>query len=90
MIFGEFLHARIGAQAEFSAKSSEVFLLVGTSAVVYPAAGWAEKAWTRGSKLVIINLEQTPLDGVADIVLHGRAEVILPQILERMGDGSAS
>ena len=90
VMFGEFLDARIGAQAELSAKNSEVFLLVGTSAVVYPAAGWAEKAWTRGSKLVIINLEPTPLDGVADVVIHGRAEEILPQILEHMSGGDAN
>jgi len=88
VMFGEALDLRLSAQAEFAAKTSDVFLLVGTSAVVYPAAGWAEKAWTRGSKLIIINREPTPLDGVADVLIHDRAEVVLPQILEHMRDAS--
>jgi len=87
VMFGEALDNRLCADAEYAAKTAEVFLLIGTSAVVYPAAGWAEKAWSRGARLVIINLDSTPFDEMAEIVIHGRAEEVLPQVLEQMRDG---
>ena len=84
VMFGEALDPLLCANAEYAAKISEVFLLIGTSAVVYPAAGWAEKAWSRGAKLAIINLESTPFDEQAEVVINGRAEETLPRILEQM------
>jgi len=84
VMFGEYIDLHVGAEADYLSKTSQVFLLAGTSAVVYPAAGMAEKALSRGAKLVIVNLEPTPLDGQADAVIHGRTEEVLPQILKRM------
>jgi NAD-dependent deacetylase len=84
VMFGEFLDAKVSAKADHQAKTSQVFILAGTSAVVHPAAGWAEKAQGRGAKLVIVNLEATPFDDVADVVIHGRTEEVLPKILERL------
>ena len=83
-MFGEYIDLHVGAEADYRSKTSQVFLLAGTSAVVYPAAGMAEKALSCGAKLVIVNLEPTPLDGQADAVIHGRTEEVLPQILKRM------
>jgi NAD-dependent deacetylase len=56
-------------------------LVVGTSAVVYPAAGLAELARAVGAKLAIINTAETPLDSAADWVFRGTAAEILPQLL---------
>ena len=84
VLFGENLDARISNAAKQAAKSSEVFLLVGTSAVVYPAADLAKLAVAQGAKLVIINLEPTPLDHLAAAVIHGRTEDTLPRIIELM------
>jgi len=49
--------------------------------VVYPAAGLAEKAKSRGARLVVVNPEPTALDSEADAVLMGPAERILPQLV---------
>ncbi|MEA2789178.1 MAG: NAD-dependent deacetylase, partial [Acetobacteraceae bacterium] len=45
-------------------------IAIGSSLVVYPAAGFPELAKRNGSTLVILNLQQTGLDGVADLVLN--------------------
>jgi NAD-dependent deacetylase len=84
VMFGEYLDNRIGAEADFRSKMSQVFMLVGTSAVVYPAAGWAEKALNREAKLVVVNLEATAFDDRAVAVIRGRTEDVLPQIVGRM------
>lgn len=81
VMFGEELPRHILADAECAAKNSEVCLVIGTSGVVYPAAGLAEKAKSRGARLVVINLETTALDSDADAVLIGPAERILPQLV---------
>ena len=50
--------------------SSDLFLAVGSSLVVYPAAGFPEMAKKNGAQLVIINRDPTDLDGIADLVLN--------------------
>ena len=81
VMFGEELPRRILADAEWAAKNSDVCLVIGTSGVVYPAAGLAEKAKSRGARLVVVNLEPTALDSEADAVLVGLAEEVLPQLV---------
>jgi len=81
VMFGEELPRAVLADAEWAAKRSEVCLVIGTSGVVYPAAGLAQKARSRGARLVIINLEPTALDSEADAVLIGPAERILPELV---------
>jgi NAD-dependent deacetylase len=48
-----------------------VFLAIGSSLVVYPAAGFPVLAKRNGAKLVIVNREPTDLDDVADLVING-------------------
>jgi NAD-dependent deacetylase len=48
----------------------DLFIVIGSSLVVYPAAGFPEMAKDRGAGLVILNREPTPLDPIADLVLH--------------------
>ena len=48
----------------------DLFIVIGSSLVVYPAAGFPEYAKRSGAKLVIVNREPTPLDDIADLVLH--------------------
>jgi len=50
--------------------ASDLFLAIGSSLVVYPAAGFPEMAKRNGAKLVILNREPTDLDEIADIVLN--------------------
>jgi NAD-dependent deacetylase len=84
VMFGERLDHRVDAEADYKSKTAEVFLLVGTSAVVRPASGWAEKAVSRGARLVIINLQATPLDPQAHVVMRQPTEEVLPRLVERL------
>ena len=63
----------------------DVFLTVGTSAVVYPAASLVQEALMHGAYTAEINLEATPASSLVDQVLHGPAEIILAEINERLG-----
>ncbi len=78
--FGENLPADIWSAAQQATTSCDVFLVVGTSAVVYPAAGLVPLARAAGAKIIEVNLETTPVSGLIDTVLTGRAGEILPQI----------
>ena len=77
--FGEALPLNALGAAETAARACDVMLVIGTSGVVYPAAGLARMA---GGKVVIVNPEATELDDVADAVLRGKAAELLPQLLE--------
>jgi NAD-dependent deacetylase len=77
--FGEMLPGDVLAAAEDAAAACELMLVVGTSGVVYPAAGLARG--TRG-RVVIVNPEPTELDDAADAVLAGTAAALLPPLLE--------
>jgi len=79
--FGEQLPAAEWQRAVEASTRARVFLVIGTSAVVYPAAGLAEVAREAGAKLAIINAEPTPLDPMADWVLHGPSGELLPRLL---------
>ena len=79
--FGEPLPPAAWARAEQASRTAQVFLVIGTSAVVYPAAGLAEIARGAGACVAIINAEPTPLDSMADWVLRGHAGDILPRLL---------
>lgn len=79
--FGEPLPVRVFAAAEEAARASEVFLVVGTSAVVYPAAGLALQAQAAGAKVIEVNLEETSFSAQVDCSLRGRAGELLPQLI---------
>lgn len=77
--FGEMLPEAELADAEAAAQDCGLMLVVGTSGVVYPAAGLARA--TRG-RVVVINPEPSALDDAADAVLRGTAALLLPELLE--------
>ena len=64
--FGEPLPADIWLKAEEAAGSADLFLVVGTSALVYPAAGLVLTAQQGGARVVEINPERTPFSGEVD------------------------
>ena len=51
--------------------SCDLMLTTGSTLIVYPAAGFPEYAKRLGAKLAILNREATPLDDLADLVIHG-------------------
>jgi len=80
--FSEPLPARTWEQAEEAARTCDVLIVAGTSAVVYPAASLAPLAKRHGARIIEINTEATPLSGEADLCLKGPSGEILPQIIE--------
>lgn len=80
VLFGEMLPAGAFEKAEQKARDCDIFFIIGTSALVYPAAGLAEIAKFSGAKLIEINPEETPLTSVCDHAYRGKAGEILPKI----------
>jgi NAD-dependent deacetylase len=68
--FGQPMPAAAMRRAEVETRAADLFIVVGSSLVVYPAAGFPELAKRRGARLAILNRDPTPLDGIADFVLH--------------------
>lgn len=84
VMFGEMLDGATFAAAELAAKRSQVCLVVGTTGIVHPAAGLVAKAQSRGSRIVVVNVEASELDAGADAVLRGPAERIVPALIAAM------
>jgi len=68
--FGQSMPPAAMERAEAEALRCDLFLAIGSSLVVYPAAGFPVLAKQNGARLVIINREATQLDGLADLVLN--------------------
>jgi len=79
--FGEPLPPMVWQNAERAAELADVFLVIGTSALVYPAAGLATLAKRAGAKVVEINIEETPLSRSIDAFLKGPSAELLPQLM---------
>lgn len=82
--FGENLPQNIFAEAEKIAKQSDVCFVVGTSAVVYPAAHIPMSAKESGSYMVEINIEPTEITNSVDCSLTGKSGEILPELLNQI------
>jgi NAD-dependent deacetylase len=78
--FGEPLPDGMMKEAEHAAAAAQVFLVIGTSATVYPAAGLAPYAKQAGAKVIEINTEPSQVSTLADCVLQGPAGEILPRL----------
>jgi NAD-dependent deacetylase len=90
VFFGEPIPWEAQNRSFEQARTSDLVLVVGTSAVVYPAAGIPTLAKQNGAKVVEINMEPTPLTGfVSDYLIQGSAGTILPQIVEEIKKQSA-
>lgn len=79
--FGEPLDPELLQAAGEATRTAEVFLVVGTSGVVQPAASFAWKAREAGAYVVEVNTEPTPITGTAHKSLFGRAAQILPLLV---------
>jgi NAD-dependent deacetylase len=69
---------------------SDLFIVVGSSLVVYPAASMPQYAKEGGAKLVIMNLSPTPYDKLADIIVHCSAGEGMERIIGAMGLSAAA
>lgn len=82
--FGEDLPSAIWQQAEEATRSCDIFLSVGTSTVVYPAAQLPFLALSLGKHVVEVNPEPTDLSRQANIALRGPAGEMLPKLVEEL------
>ncbi|HET7766591.1 MAG TPA: Sir2 family NAD-dependent protein deacetylase [Burkholderiales bacterium] len=79
--FGQALVPEVIDRAMDAAGESDLFISVGTSLQVYPIAGTVPAAKRAGARVVIVNAQATPYDGIADAVLRGAIGETLPRIL---------
>ena len=79
--FGEMLNAATLRQAQQAAACCDVMLVIGTSGLVFPAAGLPAVALRNGAKVIIVNPQQSELDELATVVVRGTAAVELPKLL---------
>lgn len=80
VLFGEQLPQDELNKAYHAAQMCDTFLVVGSSLVVYPAAQVPVIAKSKGAILVIVNIDPTPLDGEADLVINMKASEVLSSV----------
>ncbi|MFJ8797408.1 SIR2 family NAD-dependent protein deacylase [Streptomyces sp. NPDC102487] len=85
VLFGERLDLVVLGQAAAIAKACQVFIAVGSSLQVHPAAGLAGVAADHGARLVVVNAEATPYDEIADEVVREPIGSALPALLGALG-----
>ena len=83
--FGQALDEQVMDAAVDAARDCDVFLAVGSSLQVYPAAGLCDVAQGAGARLVVVNAEPTPYDGGADAVVRDPIDQVLPRLLSASG-----
>ncbi|UOY02142.1 SIR2 family NAD-dependent protein deacylase [Blastococcus sp. PRF04-17] len=79
--FGQMLEERVVEACTAAAADCDVFLAVGTSLQVWPAAGLADIAVGSGARLVVVNAEPTPYDWTADLVVREPIGTSLPRLV---------
>ncbi|PWI14373.1 NAD-dependent deacetylase [Streptomyces sp. Act143] len=89
VMFGERLDPVVLGEAVAITKACQVFIAVGSSLQVQPAAGLAGVAAEHGARLIIVNAEPTPYDEVADEVVREPIGTALPELLRRLREQPA-
>ena len=82
--FGEAIPPGPMLAAAAAAESCDVFLSIGTSSLVYPAASLAESALRAGATVIEVNPDRTDLSPAADVVLGGPSGLLLPRLLDAL------
>lgn len=86
ILFGQRIAEHVLTRAKEMTANCDLFLVVGSSLKVTPAATLPRVAVNKNVPLIIINLQATSLDSIADVVIHEQAGVVLPAIIKGMGD----
>lgn len=81
ILFGQRVPDAVLTRAKELTAACDLFLVIGSSLKVIPAATLPRLALGNGIPLIILNLQPTNLDAVADVVIHEKAGVVLPQIV---------
>ena len=84
-MFGELLPEGAFDRAEEAAARADLFFVIGTSAVVYPAASLPIIAKQSGAKVIEVNPELTDISFLVDVTVVGKAGDILPRLIKERG-----
>jgi len=84
IFFGEVLDSEVLSMAEKNTLEADLFIAVGSSLVVQPAASLPLIAKNNGAKFAIINIDPTPLDSMADCVINISASEVLSKIAQEI------
>jgi len=82
--FGEAIPEDALNKAMAAASTCDLFFSIGTSSLVWPAAGLAETARAAGARIVEVNPNPTPLSDMSDFCLSGNAGTLLPELVSRL------
>jgi len=82
--FGESIPERTLEAAAAAVIGCDLFFSIGTSSLVWPAAGLAEAARQQGARIVEINLDATPLSSATHYCLQGKSGEVLPELLDSL------
>ncbi len=86
--FGQAMPERETTLAFEHSERADAFLVIGSSLVVHPAASLPVRAVECGAELVIVNLEPTPYDRLAAVVLHGKAGETMSALVSAVGSAA--
>ncbi len=90
VFFGEALSRDVLEEATSRSYGCDLFIVIGSTLVVYPAAYMPIYATQAGAKLVIINLSGTPIDRDAAVVIRAKAGETMSRIIERVKEKMAT
>jgi len=84
VLFGEALPQEVLQEATRRSLNCDLFIVIGSTLVVYPAAYMPTYALRAGASLAIVNLTPTPLDRNATVVIRGEAGKVMPKVMEKV------
>jgi NAD-dependent deacetylase len=84
VMFGEQLPVKVLQEASRRAMAADLFIVIGSTLVVYPAAFMPIYAVESGAKLIIVNLSATPMDHQAAVLIHAKAGETMSQIAQKV------
>jgi NAD-dependent deacetylase len=86
VLFSESPPANVFEEARRELLRADLVIVVGSSISVFPAAALPYVVNQTGAPLIIVNDEPTPLDTSAEVVIHGKAGEVFPQILNALNE----
>ena len=81
IFFGEPLESKTLEAADAMITGCDLLVVLGSSLVVYPVAFYPQKVLSFGAKLAIINIQETDMDSVSEVVIHEKIGDVLPNIV---------
>jgi len=84
IFFGEPLESATLEAADAMIAECNLLIVLGSSLVVYPVAFYPQKALSLGAKLAIINIQDTDMDSIAEVVIHEKIGDIFPEVVSKV------